>query len=225
MFRRVAGLCPAAHGPRLPAEPDDVVAPAHDRVRGDQQPRPLTAGFRNDAEQGREQGPVRPVQLRAAQLALRDGEMVAHDQDLCDLPRLRRPGRPSYTASRVISRNTNRKHMIGDHHGPTTARATLLVRAMDGILGTQNLRKVATECVSRCLTEWVRTATGERGSQRVGLRPDVDGSVDPHCRLKARNASAEVLLGRLTFTSLRERKAREHQQRPDCAAAGEPGQP
>jgi hypothetical protein len=33
-----------------------------------------------------------------------------------------------------------------------------------------DLRKVATKCVSWCLTEWARTATGERGSQRVGLR-------------------------------------------------------
>jgi len=33
-----------------------------------------------------------------------------------------------------------------------------------------DLRKVATKCVSRCLTEWARTAAGERGSQRVGLR-------------------------------------------------------
>jgi hypothetical protein len=28
--------------------------------------------------------------------------------------------------------------MIGDHHGWITARATLLVRAMDDILGTHN---------------------------------------------------------------------------------------
>jgi len=36
----------------------------------------------------------------------------------------------------VIRRNTNRRHMIGDHHGRTAARVTLLVRAMDDILGT-----------------------------------------------------------------------------------------
>jgi hypothetical protein len=30
----------------------------------------------------------------------------------------------------VIKRKTNRKHMIGDHHGRTARRATLLVRAL-----------------------------------------------------------------------------------------------
>ena len=39
-------------------------------------------------------------------------------------------------ATRVIRRNTNRRHMIGDHHGRTPGRATLLVRAVDEILGT-----------------------------------------------------------------------------------------
>ena len=32
----------------------------------------------------------------------------------------------SHAASRVISRKTNRRHMIGDHHGRTAGRATLL---------------------------------------------------------------------------------------------------
>ena len=69
--------------------------PAHDRVRGDQQPQPLAARFRYHAEQGREQGPVRPVQVRAARLpTLQDGELVAQDQDLGGLPRLLAPGQP-----------------------------------------------------------------------------------------------------------------------------------
>jgi hypothetical protein len=60
-----------------------------------------------------------------------------------------------------------------------------------------DLRKVATKCVSRCLTEWVRTATGdvEVSESACGEQieePDVDGNVDLHCRLKAKNASAEV---------------------------------
>jgi len=42
----------------------------------------------------------------------------------------------SHEATRVIRRKTNRRHMIGDHHGRTAGSATLLVRAMDGILGT-----------------------------------------------------------------------------------------
>jgi hypothetical protein len=44
----------------------------------------------------------------------------------------------SHAASRVIRRNMNRRHMIGDHHGRSARRATLLVRAADGILGTHN---------------------------------------------------------------------------------------
>jgi hypothetical protein len=36
----------------------------------------------------------------------------------------------------VIRRKTNRRHMIGDHHGRTAGRATLLVKAADAILGT-----------------------------------------------------------------------------------------
>ena len=44
----------------------------------------------------------------------------------------------SHAATRVIRRKTNRRHMIGDHHGQTAGSATLLVRAMDGILGTHN---------------------------------------------------------------------------------------
>jgi hypothetical protein len=49
-----------------------------------------------------------------------------------------RRDRRSHAASRVIRRNTNRRHMIGDHHGQSAGRATLLVRAADGILGTHN---------------------------------------------------------------------------------------
>jgi hypothetical protein len=53
----------------------------------------LAPRFRYRAEQSREQGPVRPVQLRAARLvALQDGELVAQQQDLCGLPRLRTHG-------------------------------------------------------------------------------------------------------------------------------------
>jgi hypothetical protein len=66
---------------------------AHDRVRGDQQPQPVAAGFRYHAEQGRQECPVRPVQLQAARLLpLQDGELVAQDQDLCGLPCLLTPG-------------------------------------------------------------------------------------------------------------------------------------
>ena len=42
----------------------------------------------------------------------------------------------SHAASRVVRRNMNRRHMTGDHHDRTAGRATLLVRAVDKILGT-----------------------------------------------------------------------------------------
>jgi hypothetical protein len=75
--------------------PDDVAVPAQDGVRGDQQPQSVAAGFGYHAEQCREQGPVCPVQLRAARLPpLQDRELVAQDQDLCGFPRLLAPGQP-----------------------------------------------------------------------------------------------------------------------------------
>jgi hypothetical protein len=46
----------------------------------------------------------------------------------------------SHEAVRVIRRKTNRRHMTGDHHGQTHGTATLLVRAVDGILGTHKVR-------------------------------------------------------------------------------------
>jgi hypothetical protein len=47
----------------------------------------------------------------------------------------------SHAATRVIRKKTNRRHMIGDHHGRTAGRATLLVRAVDKILGTHRVRR------------------------------------------------------------------------------------
>src|SRR5215472_10830917 len=75
---------PAPLGPGGPAAADDVAVPAHDRVRGDQQPQPVAAGFRYHAEQSRQERPVRPVQVRAAWLLpLQDGELLAQEQNLC----------------------------------------------------------------------------------------------------------------------------------------------
>jgi hypothetical protein len=48
----------------------------------------------------------------------------------------------SHQITRVIRRKTNRRHMIGDHHGRMTGRATLLVRAVDEILGTHRIKPV-----------------------------------------------------------------------------------
>jgi hypothetical protein len=96
---RPAGL--AADGLGGPAAADDVAVPAHDRVRGYQQPQPVVAHLRYHGEQGRVQCPVRPVQIRATRLPpLQDGELVAQEQDLRGLPcllTLRQPqpgGRP-----------------------------------------------------------------------------------------------------------------------------------
>src|SRR5450755_5019029 len=103
-----AGL--AADGPGGPAAADDVAMPAQDGVRADQQPQPVPAGFRYHGEQGRDQGPVRPVQPRAALLpSLQYGELVAQDQDLCGLPCLLSRASRSHAISRVIRRNMNRR--------------------------------------------------------------------------------------------------------------------
>ena len=84
---------PAAPGPGGPAAADDVTMPAQDRVRGDQQPHPVAACPGYQAEQGREQRPVCPVQVRSAWLAsLQHGELMAQDQDLGGLPCLPTPG-------------------------------------------------------------------------------------------------------------------------------------
>jgi hypothetical protein len=58
------------------------------------------------------------------------------------MPRFPAPTR-SHAATRVIRRKKNRWLMIGDHHGPTAGRATVLVRAVDVILGTHKVRRLA----------------------------------------------------------------------------------
>ena len=72
----------------------------------------------------------------------------------------------SHAATRVIRRNTNRRHMIGDHHGSTAGRATLLVRAVDAILGPHSIKIQSPPgglLVSSGLAGW--------GNGRRGLRP------------------------------------------------------
>jgi hypothetical protein len=41
----------------------------------------------------------------------------------------------------VIRRKANRRHMTGDHYGRGVGRATLLVRAVDTILGTYTFER------------------------------------------------------------------------------------
>jgi hypothetical protein len=59
----------------------------------------------------------------------------------------------------MISRKTNRRHMTGDHHSRTAGRATLLVRAVDEILGTHNGGQ------RRC----VRAAAGAPAGGAIGV--------------------------------------------------------
>jgi hypothetical protein len=55
----------------------------------------LPARFRYQAEQGRDQGPICPVQLQTARLPpLQNGDLVAQDQDLGGLPRILTPRQP-----------------------------------------------------------------------------------------------------------------------------------
>jgi hypothetical protein len=49
----------------------------------------------------------------------------------------------------VIRRKTNRRHMIGDHHGRMAGRATLLVTAADEILGTHTCTTSATSATAK----------------------------------------------------------------------------
>jgi len=66
---------------------------------------------------GREEGPVRPVQVRAARLLpLQDGELVAQIKISAVCHTSSRRDSRSHEATRVIRRNLNRRHMTGDHH-------------------------------------------------------------------------------------------------------------
>jgi hypothetical protein len=72
---------------------------------------------------------------------------LAADQDLGVFQVSSRRDSRSQEATRVVRRKTNRRHMIGDHHGRTSENATLLVRAADETLGTHSARTL----VSRAL--------------------------------------------------------------------------
>jgi hypothetical protein len=85
--------------------------------------------------------PVRPVQVRAPRLlALQDGELVAQIKISAIFHVSSRRDSRSQEAARVVRKSMNCRHMIDDHHGRTARRATLLVRGMDEILGTHNVR-------------------------------------------------------------------------------------
>jgi hypothetical protein len=64
----------------------------------------------------------------------------------------------SHVITRVIRRKTNRRHMIGDHHGRAADTATLLFTATDSILGTHRLRSGPSLCEP--LVEGIAEAIG-----------------------------------------------------------------
>jgi hypothetical protein len=70
MFRRVAGRPVSPRLDLAAQRRGDVAVPAQDRVLSDQQPQSPAAPFRYHTEQGGEQGPVRPLQLRTTRLPL-----------------------------------------------------------------------------------------------------------------------------------------------------------
>jgi pimeloyl-ACP methyl ester carboxylesterase len=93
----------------------------------------------------------------------------------------------SHEVIRVIRRKTNRRNMIDDHHGRTTGRATLQVRAVDGILGTHTATCSAAgqAVVGSIHPEWPRAsarAAGiwlERPAQALQLSPPAAAAAPP----------------------------------------------
>ena len=124
--------CPAAHGPRRPAAADD-------RARGDQQPQSLAAGFRYHAAQGREQGPVRPVQLRTPRLvAQQDSRLGAliKRAPVC-ARRWRSPGRPAlgrcHGGGRLRNSRTVSQNAWGSSEKPKCPAARISTSRAPGI--------------------------------------------------------------------------------------------
>ena len=75
----------------------------------------------------------------------------------------------------VPTRNTNRRHMTGDHHGRAAGRATLLVRAMDGILGTHRFvltaRTEVTDLILIFSERHLRSVMAQYARHYNGRRP------------------------------------------------------
>ena len=95
MFRRVAGRPGLPRMGRAAQRRRAMSRRQRAIVSGVTSSRSPGARFRYHAEHSREQGPVRPVQLRAARLPpLQDGDLAAQKQDLGGLPRLLAPGKP-----------------------------------------------------------------------------------------------------------------------------------
>ena len=75
-------------------------------------------------------------------MALPDGDLVRRIRISAVFHVASRRDSRSHAATRVIRRHTNRRHMIGDHYGPTAGRATVLARAVDEIRGTLSVRLI-----------------------------------------------------------------------------------
>ena len=97
--------CLAAHGPRRPAAPDDVAEPAH------------VARFRYHAEQHHEESPSAQFGFgRRGCYRCKSASWWRRIKISAVLHISSHRDSRSHAASRVIRRNANRRHMIGDHH-------------------------------------------------------------------------------------------------------------
>jgi hypothetical protein len=67
---------------------------------------------------------------------------------------------------------TNRRHMIGDHHGRAAGTATLLLTATDGILGTHTVSRcpilLVMEVIVRHRCSWRPRTMGEAADIHSG---------------------------------------------------------
>ncbi len=130
---------PAAHGPGGPAAADDVALPAQDRFRVTSSRSPSRRAFGITPSSAASR--ARSAQFSFGRCGCRRCRTASWWRRIKISAVFHvsshRDSR-SHAASRVIRRNTSRRHMIGDHHGRSAGRATQLVRAMDAILGTHS---------------------------------------------------------------------------------------
>jgi hypothetical protein len=85
---------------------------------------------------------------------------VCHASSRCDSR--------THAATRDQERKTNRRHMIGDHHGQTAGSATLLVRTMDGIL-----RMHSGDGPPRAISRGLFFRGGQQPADAIGVGDDV----------------------------------------------------
>ena len=130
----------------------------------------------------------------------------------------------SHENTRAVKRKANRRHMIGDHHGWIAGRATLPVRAVDGILGTRRARQRrgirgrTSGCAAtgtRGRLAWRAAAT--RPSGAVG--PLARGPLARHARFSAGPWAWHARFG-AAGGRVRLRGSRRH---PACARSGRAG--